>query len=428
MKMNKKILDFIRRDCLDRFLRYVKIWSTSNEDSNTHPSTLQQVEFGKILMKELIKEEITDVSQDEFGYIYAFLSASEGYAQGPAIGLIAHLDTSPAVSGKNVNPVIHKNYNGKPIKFDQNKHLTLSFEDSKQLENYLGLDLITAQGDTLLGADDKAGIAEIMTACAAWKRFPEDLKHGPIHIIFTPDEEIGKGTKNIDLKKLPKVCYTVDGSEMGQLETECFDAWGIDITFEGLNVHPGYAKDIMVNAIHIACRFLSEIPEFESPERTEKREGFYHLMNLEGSEEKAQANLILRDFVLENNEKRMRYLKSLSEVYKNRYPGLKLELDVKHQYENMINYLQEARKIIEFAKKAIESTGLEVKSHSIRGGTDGARLSALGIPTPNIFTGGILFHSKKEYIPTLALQKATEALLYLADFWKDEKDEKYKKN
>lgn len=416
MAVSKDIQDFLLSDATERFMRYVKIWTTSDEKSSSYPSTQGQLEFGKILSEELKDLELIDVVHDKNGYVYGNLPASKGLEGVKPIGLIAHLDTSEAVSGKDVKPVIHENYDGNEINFIQNSELKLSIDDSELLGDYIGLDIITSEGDTLLGADDKAGIAEIMTACAAWNKFSE-LKHGPITICFTPDEEVGRGTKKINKKLLPEICYTLDGSEMGQLEIECFDAWGAVIMFKGLSVHPGYAKNLMVNAIHIASRFLSEIPEKESPEHTEEREGFYHLIRLQGSEEEATAGLIIRDFIVENNEKRMEFLKSLKEAYEKRFPGLKIELNFQHQYENMINYLETEQKAIDLAKKAIEQARLEVKSHSIRGGTDGAKLSSMGIPTPNIFTGGLLFHSRKEFIPTLGLQKATEVILNLAELW-----------
>ncbi len=417
MSISKEIREFLLNDVVDRFLKYVKIWTTSDENSKSFPSTKNQFDLGKILAEELKNLNLRDIVHDKFGYVYAFLPPSIGFENVQSIGLIAHLDTSPAVNGKDVKPVIHKNYDGSDIKFAQNDDITLTTGDSPELKNYIGLDIITSQGDTLLGTDDKAGIAEIMAACAVWNKFPEELKHGPIVVCFTPDEEIGRGTRKINKKKLPEVCYTMDGSEMGQLEIECFDAWGVTIKFKGLNVHPGYAKGLMINAIHIASRFLSELPEAESPEKTEKRKGFYHLMSLKGNEEEASATLIVRDFELENNEKRMELLRSLKSKYEARYPGLKIEQAFKHQYENMFTYLEKKQKIVDLAKKAIELAGVEVKIHSIRGGTDGAKLSAIGIPTPNIFVGGLLFHSRKEYIPTLALQKATEVLIYLAELW-----------
>jgi tripeptide aminopeptidase len=421
MELSIEIQNFLINTAVENFIRYVKVWTTSDETSLSIPSTTNQLELGKLLVEELNILGLNDIEQDKFGYVYATLPPSEGFEEVQPIGYIAHFDTSPAVNGKDVKPVIHKDYNGDSIKFLQNKDLFLTVEDSPLLNEYIGLDIITSQGDTLLGADDKAGIAEIMAACAAWQRFSE-LKHGPITICFTPDEEIGRGTKKINKKRLPNVCYTLDGSEMGQLEIECFDAWGASIKFKGLSVHPGYAKGLMINAIHIACRFLSEIPENESPENTEDREGFYHLTKLQGNAEEATATMIIRDFEKKNNEKRRENLEVLKTKYEARYPGLKIDLGFKSQYENMIRYLEKEEKIIELAKKAIEKAGIEVKPHSIRGGTDGAQLSAQGIPTPNIFAGGLLFHSRKEHIPTLALQKASEVIIYLAELWTSKRD------
>lgn len=416
MELTKEIQEFLLYNALERFLRYVKIWTTSNEKSDSIPSTKNQLELGKILVEELKKLNLEDVVHDDLGFIYGYLPPSQGYENTKTIGLIAHLDTSPAVSGKDVKPVIHKNYNGTEIRFAQNPKLSLTINDSPNLEEYIGLDIITSQGDTLLGADDKAGIAEIVTTLAAWKKFPE-LKHSPIKICFTPDEEIIRGIHKIDKEKLPEVCYTVDGSKMGELEIECFDAWRAIIKFKGLNMHPGYAKNLMINAIHIACRFLSELPEAETPEHTEEREGFFHVNKLQGTSEEANATLIIRDFELKNNQRRTDYLKNLKKLYELRYPGLKIELDFIHQYNNMLKYLEKDKIVIDLAKKAIDLAGLEVKLHSIRGGTDGTILSEKGIPTPNIFTGGELFHSRKEYIPTLALQKAAEVLIYLGYLW-----------
>ncbi|MHA1473261.1 MAG: peptidase T [Promethearchaeota archaeon] len=326
------------------------------------------------------------------------------------------MDTSPAVSGKNVKPVIHKNYNGKPIEFASNPDIKLTTDDSPKLKEYIGLDIVTSEGDTLLGADNKAGIAEIMAACAAWEKFPQ-LKHGPVIICFTPDEEVGRGTSKINLERLPDFCYTLDGSEMGELEFECFDAWKATITFTGLSVHPGYAKNLLINAIHIASRYLSEIPEYESPEHTEEREGFYYLSALNGNVEESKAILIIRDYEEKNNQKRMEYLQKLGELYEFRYPGLKVKIEFLHQYKNMFQFIESNQRVVDVAKKAIKMAGLDIKIHSIRGGTDGSRLSEMGKPTPNIFSGGSLFHSRKEYIPTLALQKASEVLIHLAELW-----------
>ena len=416
MPISKEIQNLLLEEAVKRFLKYVPVWTTSDENINTTPSTDCQFDLGKLLYDELIELNLMDVIHDKYGYVYATLPPSEGFEGTPNIGFIAHLDTSSAVSGKDVKPVIHKNYDGTAIKFEFNQDITLSVEDSPLLAKYIGLDIITSQGDTLLGADDKAGIAEIMAACATWQRFPE-LKHGKIIVCFNPDEEIGRGTEKIDITKLPKVCYTLDGSEMGELEFECFDAWRAILRFIGLSVHPGYAKGLLINAIHIASRFLSDIPEAESPENTEEREGFYYLTSLAGNSEEANAKLIIRDFDKEVNMKRMEFLKNLKSKYEENYPRLRIQLDFEHQYENMITYLGKEQKIIDLAKEAIEKTGLEVIIHPIRGGTDGSALSARGIPTPNIFTGGLLFHSRKEHIPTLALQKAAEVIIHLAALW-----------
>jgi tripeptide aminopeptidase len=419
MKLSKVIQNFLLNQAVERFLKYVPIWTTSDENSESIPSSKGQLEFGKLLVEELRDLSLENIIQDKFGYIYADLPPSKGFENCKKIGLIAHLDTSPSVNGKNVKPVIHKNYNGQEIKFAQNRDLKLSINDSPLLKDYIGLDIITSQGDTLLGADDKAGIAEILAACAAWNKFSE-LKHGPLMICFFPDEELGRGIQKVNLEKLPKICYTIDGSELGELENECFDAWKVSIKFKGLNVHPGYAKNLMVNAIHIVSRFLNQLPESESPEHTENREGFYHLSTLKGNAEEANASLIIRDYELKNNNRRMDYIKNLKSLYEIRYPGLKIEMEFQHQYENMINHLKKEEKVMELAEKAIELAGIEVKIHSIRGGTDGAQLCTKGISTPNIFTGGLLFHSKKEYIPTLSLQKAVEVLIYLANLWTQE--------
>ena len=420
MAISKEIQEFLLNDAVERFLRYVKIWTTSDENVESVPSTKIQLDLGKVLVDELKSLNIEDIIQDEFGFVYVYLPPSKGFEKVKTIGLLAHLDTSPAVSGKDVKPVIHKDYSGKEITFIQDKELTLTPSDSPNLEEYIGLDIITSEGDTLLGADDKAGIAEIMAACAAWQKFPE-LKHGSIVICFSPDEEIGIGIKKVNEKKLPKICYTVDGGELGELEFECFDAWRASFKFKGLIVHPGYAKNLMINAIQIATRFFSEIPESESPEHTEEREGYFHLTQLQGKAEEATARMIIRDFEVDNNQRRMDYLKNLKNAYEIRYPGLKIELNFLHQYQNMLKFIEKKQKIVDLAKQAIEKAGVEVKIHPIRGGTDGAQLSVKGILTPNIFTGGQLAHSRKEYIPTLALQKAAEVLIYLAELWTQEK-------
>ena len=416
MELTKEIQEFLHKDALARFLRYVKVWTTSDDTKETVPTSENQLNLGKLLVEELKELKLENITQDEYGFVYAYLPPSKGFKKVQSIGLLAHMDTSPAVSGKNVKPIIHKNYDGKEIKYNSDKELTLSIEDSPNLKEYIGLDIITSEGDTLLGADDKAGIAEIMTTCSAWQENSQ-LKHGPIYICFTTDEETGLGISNVNKKKIPEICYTIDGGEMGELEFECFDAWRADFKFKGLNVHPGVAKNKMINAIQIATRFFSDLPESEAPETTEEREGYFHLSKLQGTVEEASARMLIRDFVIKYNQRRMDYLKSLMQTYEIRYPGLKINLDFTHQYQNMYEFIEKKLFIVDLAKKSIERAGLDVKLTPIRGGTDGARLSAVGIITPNIFSGGSLFHSRKEFIPTLALQKAAEVLLYLGHSW-----------
>ncbi len=420
MELTKEIQEFLHNNALERFLRYVKIWTTSDETKESVPSTKNQLDLGKLLTEELKELDLEDIAHDELGFVYAFLPPSKGFEQVPSIGLLAHVDTSPAVTGKDVKPVIHKNYDGKEIKFIQDKDLILNFDDSPHLKEYIGLDIITSEGDTLLGADDKAGIAEIMSACVAWTKFPE-LKHGPIVICFTPDEETGLGIDKVEIKKLPEICYTVDGGEIGELEYECFDAWRAEFIFHGLNVHSGYAKNKMINSIKIASMFFSDFPESESPEHTQQREGFFHLTKMKGKAEETTARMLIRDFDPEKNQRRIDYIKHLKNTYEIRYPGLIIDIKFTHQYQNMLKFIKKKPIIIDLAKKAIENADLEPKIHPIRGGTDGARLSAKGILTPNLFSGGLLFHSRKEHIPTLALQKAAEVLIYLAELWTKEK-------
>ncbi|MBY9015340.1 MAG: peptidase T [Candidatus Lokiarchaeota archaeon] len=414
--LSEEIKEFLHKEALNRFLKYVQVWTTSDEHSQSNPSSQNQFDLGKILASELMELNLENIVHDEFGYVYGNLPASIGLEEVKPIGLLAHIDTSPAVSGKNVKPVIHKNYDGSVIEFASNPDIELTMEDSPNLMEYIGLNIVTSEGDTLLGADDKAGIAEIMATCAAWKKFLE-LKHGPVIICFTPDEEVGRGTSKINRERLPDFCYTLDGSEMGELEFECFDAWKAAIKFTGLSVHPGYAKNLLINAIHVASRYLSEIPDYESPEHTEEREGFYYLSELSGNVEEANAKLIIRDFEEKNNQKRMEYLQKLGELYEFQYPGLKVNIEFLHQYKNMQRFIEAKQNVVDLAKKAIEMAGLDIKIRAIRGGTDGSKLSEMGKPTPNIFSGGLLSHSRKEHIPTLALQKASEVLIYLAELW-----------
>lgn len=325
MALSKETVSFLESEALARFLRYVKVYTTSDETVSTTPTSQRQFDLGRMLEAELKQLGVKDVVLDEFCYLYATLPPSPG-VKGTPFGLVAHSDTSGAVSGENVKPIIHEKYDGSPLSYSDDLNLKLTVEDSSELKDCIGDGIITASGTTLLGADDKAGIAEIMAAVAAFQKFPE-LKHGEIRICFTPDEEVGMGTAKINLDKLPKYCYTLDGGEPGELEAECFDAWGATITFKGISVHPGYAKNKMINAATVLARFLAALPEYETPEHTELREGFFHITGISGSEEEATAKMIIRDFLVPNNERRMDHLKRLKEYFEYRYPGLKIGLE-----------------------------------------------------------------------------------------------------
>ncbi|MBP7462520.1 MAG: peptidase T [Candidatus Delongbacteria bacterium] len=418
--IKEEIRSFIRGDVLPRFLRYVAIHTTSDEDSTTHPSTACQFDLGRLLVEELKGMGVSGAEMDEYGYVYAVLPATPGYdsTDPDSLGFCAHLDTSPAVSGKNVKPVIHPHYQGEVITYPADPGLKLDPEDCPALRQFIGEDIITSSGDTLLGADDKAGIAEIMSALAAMVRFPE-LRHPEIRICFTPDEEIGQGTAKIQISRMGKVSYTLDGGIIGELENECFDAYGAKIRFKGLNVHPGEAKNKMINAGAIAARYLAAMPEWQTPEHTELREGFFHLTRMHGDENQAELQFIIRDFIHAENLKRIELLHSLKDYFMHRYPGLEIDVETREQYRNMNEVLCRHPETVDMAKKAIENAGLRVIQKAIRGGTDGARLSFMGIPTPNLFAGGLLFHSLKEWIPVMALEKAAEVILGVSELWYD---------
>lgn len=415
MALPQDLLSFLESEALTRFLRYAKVHTTSDEATGTSPSTERQFDLARILEKELRELGLQNVELDPHCYVYGTLPANSGNGK-TLIGFVAHLDTSPAVSGENVKPMIRENFDGKPLTFPDDPDLIVTLEDAPQLKDLVGDTIITASGGTLLGADDKAGIAEIMAALAAFKKFPQ-LKHGEIRVCFTPDEEIGMGTAKITVDKLPKYCYTMDGGEPGELEAECFDAWMAAIHIQGISVHPGFAKNKMINAATVAARFLASMPEHETPEHTEVREGFFHVTSLSGTEESADVKIIIRDFDARNNEKRMEYLRKQKDFFETRYAGLKINIEFKHQYENMWVVMEKHPESVELAKKAMEMAGIKVIQKAIRGGTDGSKLSLMGHPTPNVFAGGMLFHSRKEWIAKSSLRKAAETIIHLAALW-----------
>ncbi len=415
------ITDEMRRFMMDQvrenFLRYVQVWTTSDPENETDtPSTERQWDLARMLEKECRDLGMADVHLSEHCYVYATLPANDAGKNAPVFGLLAHVDASPDQPGDNVKPRRIENYDGGTITYPDDPELTLSQADSPELKEFIGDTIITASGKTLLSADDKAGVAEIMAAMATFKKFP-DLPHGEIKVCFTPDEEIGRGTVKIDEDWLPKFCYTFDGGYPGELEDENFDAWGVNVVVKGVGVHPGYAKNKMINAAATAARYVAALPEWETPEHTELREGFIHTVSVKGDFENASAYFIVRDFEEEGNKKRVEYMEQLAKLFEARHPGLEIKLEVKHQYQNMRDIVRETPEVVDIAHEAIEKTGLTVHRKAIRGGTDGARLTQLGHPTPNIFAGGLLFHSRKEWVAESSLLKAVEVILHLAEGW-----------
>ncbi len=411
--MQREVVGFLRQDILKRFERYVSIDTASSEKNPEQPSSKGQRVLGEMLRAELEELGLSDVEQDDFGYVYGTLPG-RGSGRREILTLCAHLDTSPSEPGNGVRPVLHADYDGRVIHFADNLDLTLSPKECPELLDYQGDTVITASGRTLLGADDKAGVAAIMTLLSALARFP-DLSHPEIRIVFTPDEEVGRGTENIDMARLAGFGYTVDGGRVGDLDVETFHALKAEIVFHGHNVHPGHAKGKMVNAVAIASRFVALLPEGETPEHTEGREGFFHLTGLSGDENRGEATLILRDFTPSGNARRAELLTRLKAVFETRYPGLGIELSIQEQYRNMGEVLAHAPLVVETAEQAMVRAGIDPVKKSVRGGTDGARLSFMGIPMPNLFTGGMLFHSKKEWIALSAMTKSCEVLLHICD-------------
>lgn len=393
----------------DRFLDFVKFDTQSDELTNMTPSSPGQMEFAKYLKAILLGMGLSDVTLDENGYLFATLPSNMDRAV-PVVGFIAHMDTSPDMSGRHVNPRIVKNYDGKAIVLNEAEDITLNPEDFPELVNYLGNDLIVTDGTTLLGADDKAGIAEIITAVAYLQSHPE-IKHGKIRIGFNPDEEIGLGAHKFDVKAFGcDFAYTMDGGTIGELEYENFNAASAKVTIKGRNVHPGYAKHKMINSIRVANSFIAMLPRWETPEHTEGYEGFYHLVGIEGSVEQTVLTYIIRDHDRARFESRKREIEHLCRKTNMEYPGC-CTAEIKDQYYNMREKIEPQMHIIEIAKKAMELSGIEPKVQPIRGGTDGAQLSFKGLPCPNIFAGGENFHGRYEYVPIQSMEKATEVIV-----------------
>lgn len=394
---------------LERFLKYVSIHTTSDENTGLVPSTPQQMEFAKILAEELKDMGMQDVSLDKKGYLMATLPSNID-KDVPTVGFISHLDTSPDMSGKNVKPRIVENYDGNDIVLNEKENIVLSPKQFPELTMYRGQSLVVTNGLTLLGADDKAGIAEIMTAMDYFIKNP-DVKHGKVRIAFNPDEEIGLGAHHFDVEKFGcQFAYTMDGGEIGELEYENFNAAGAKVTFYGTNVHPGYAQNKMVNSMKIATKFMATVPANESPEYTDGYEGFYHLTGIGGDVEKTTVSYIIRDHDRKKFEERKAHLQMLVDKINSEFGDNTATLEVKDQYYNMKEKVEPVKYIVDIASEAIRQAGVEPKVKPIRGGTDGAQLSFKGLPCPNIFAGGHNFHGKYEFVPIQSMEKATEVV------------------
>ncbi len=394
---------------IERFLEFVKFDTQSDELTNLTPSTPGQMVFAKYLKGELEKMGLEDIDLDDNGYLFATLPAN-GADNAPVIGFIAHMDTSPDMSGRHVNPRIVKNYDGSKIILNEAEDIILSPEEFPELMNYVGEDLIVTDGTTLLGADDKAGIAEILDA-VAWLQAHPEVKHGKIRIGFNPDEEIGLGAHKFDVEKFGcEFAYTMDGGAIGELEYENFNAATAKITIKGRNVHPGYAKHKMINSIRVANNFIAMLPRWETPEHTEGYEGFYHLVGIEGSVEQTVLTYIIRDHDRARFESRKKEIEHLVRKTNMEYPGC-CTVEIRDQYYNMREKIEPVIEIIGYVEQAMRDAGVEPKVQPIRGGTDGAQLSFKGLPCPNVFAGGENFHGRYEYVPIRSMEKARDVII-----------------
>lgn len=403
----------MKEEIIERFTTYVKVDTQSDESVDTCPSTPGQLTLGNMLVDELKSIGMQDAAIDENGYVMATLP-SNTEKDVPTIGFLAHVDTATDFTGKNVNPQIIESYDGKDIVLNEKLQVTLSPDQFPELSGYKGHTLITTDGTTLLGADNKAGIAEIMTAMDYLIKHPE-IKHGAIRVAFTPDEEIGRGPHKFDVKRFnASFAYTVDGGPLGELEYESFNAAAAKITIKGNNVHPGTAKGKMINSAKIAMKLNSLLPADEAPEYTEGYEGFYHLLSIQGDVEETKLHYIIRDFDKENFQNRKETMKRAVEELQNEYGQDRILLDMNDQYYNMREKIEPVIEIVNIAKQAMENLGIEPKISPIRGGTDGSQLSYMGLPTPNIFTGGENFHGKFEYISVDNMVKAVNVIVEIA--------------
>lgn len=402
---------------IDRFLSYVKIDTQSDDEAPGFPTTAKQMDLSRVLVEELKEIGLVDAFLDEHGYVYATLP-SNTEKDVPVIGFIAHVDTSPAISGKDVKPIIHKNYQCTDIILPGDTSKVIDVESNPELKEMKGFDIITTDGTTLLGADDKAGIAEIMDAMNYLVTHPE-VKHGKIRVCFTPDEEVGRGTEHFDVPGFgAKYAYTIDGSTRGEVETETFSADAVAITIHGKNVHPGYAKGKMINSIRVASRFMDSLPKDTlCPETTEGREGYVHCVAFNGTEEKTVLKFIIRDFIDSKLKEFEKFLEDLLQKTIAEYPGAKYEFQVIEQYRNMKNILDQHPEIEKNALESLARLGIKPIQSAIRGGTDGSRLSFMGLPTPNLFAGGHNFHAATEWVAVQDMEMSVKNIVTLANVW-----------
>lgn len=413
-------IDDYKYTVANRFMEYAKIDTEADPNSTTFPSTLKQKNLGKLLVKELLAMGVEDAEMDEWGYVYATIPASDGAEKIPTICFCAHMDTAPDCSGKDVKPILHKNYSGAPIVLPDDQTQIITTERHPYLLEKIGDDLITASGLTLLGADDKAGVACIMDF-ANFIINNSTIQHGKIRILFTPDEEVGRGVDHIDMDRLnADYGYTLDGGTLGSLEDESFSADAVEIIINGVSAHPGYAKKKLVNALKVAADFLEQLPKDAwSPETTEGREGFVHPTALSGIMEKATIKFIIRDHQTAKLKEYEDRLKEMLDTVVSKYSGVTSSFVIKEQYRNMKEIIQTVPFVTDYAVEAMKRAGVEPKPVIIRGGTDGSRLSFMGLPCPNLFTGEMAIHSKHEYVSVQDMQKAVKTMVYLVQIWQE---------
>ena len=413
----------LKTSALERFLRYVTVDTQADERSHTCPSTPGQLTLLKQFVDELKAIGVRDAALDEHGYVMATVPATTAKAGIPIIGFLAHVDTSPAMSGKDVRPIVHRNYDGSDIVLPDDQSAVLRLADNPALEEQIGDDIVTASGRTLLGGDDKAGVAEIMAAAEHLIQHPE-IPHGAIRIGFTSDEEIGRGTEQFDIRKFGASCaYTLDGGSRGELEVESFSADSMSVVFQGFNTHPGYAKGRMINAIKIAAEFITTLPaDTLSPETTEGHEGYVHPHQLDASEDRTTVRLLIRDFDTAGLKAKAALVERLARQAAARHSGARVEVSIEESYRNMKEVLDRHPQVVEHAREAIRRAGLDVRTEPIRGGTDGSKLSFMGLPTPNLFAGEHNFHSRLEWVSAQEMDKAVEVIVHLCQVWEETAD------